>query len=117
MQDFRNLKVWQKAHAFVMSVYRTTGDFPNHETFGLRSQIRRATISIPANLAEGCGRASEPDFKRFVQIAFGSACEVEYFLLLAHDLGYIASEHYTQLNADVVEVKRMLSGLLTTLGS
>src|SRR5262245_41670649 len=109
MQDFRNLKVWQKAHAFVLSVYRLTGAFPNHETFGLRSQIRRATVSIPANLSEGCGRGSDADFHRFVQMAFGSACEVEYFLLLAHDLAYLASEDYAGLNEDIVEVKRMLS--------
>jgi four helix bundle protein len=115
MQDFRNLRVWQKAHAFVLSVYRWTGNFPQHELFGLRSQVRRATVSIPANIAEGCGRGTDPDFRRSVHIAFGSACEVEYFLLLAHDLGYLPSEDHVRLTDEVVEVKRMLSGLLATL--
>jgi four helix bundle protein len=81
----------------------------------LRSQIRRATISIPANIVEGCGRGTDPDFKRMVQIAFGSACEVEYFLLLAHDLTYITPEDHARLNDEVIEVKRMLSGLLASL--
>jgi four helix bundle protein len=79
--------------------------------FGLSSQIRRAASSVATNLAEGCGR-TQPEFGRFVQIAFGSACEVEYQLLLAHDLGFLASQPYEDMNANVIEVKRMLNSLL-----
>jgi four helix bundle protein len=115
VQDFKNLKVWEKAHRLTLEVYQATGAFPNHETFGLRSQIRRAMIAIPGNLAEGCGRGSDADFKRFVQMAMGSACEVEYFLLLARDLTYLPGSDHTRLTNDVAEVKRMLAGLLSTL--
>jgi four helix bundle protein len=115
VQDFRNLKVWQKAHEYVLAVYRATANFPSHETFGLRSQIRRASYSIPSNVAEGCGRGSDQDFARFLQIAMGSACEAEYQLLLAGDLGYLTPEDGGRLNAILVEVKRMLSALLTTV--
>src|SRR5262245_34266308 len=115
MQDFRNLKVWQKAHAFVLGIYRGTGTFPNHELFGLRSQIRRASVSIPSNLAMGCGQASPSDLHRYAQIAFGNACELEYYLLLAHDLTYFTDEEFAHLNDDLVEVKKMLSSLLGKL--
>jgi four helix bundle protein len=97
MQDFRNLKVWEKAHDLTLGVYGATANFPSHELFGMRSQIRRATMSIPANLAEGCGRGTDPEFRRFVQIAMGSACEVEYFLLLARDLTYLDEVDHARL--------------------
>jgi four helix bundle protein len=115
MQDFRNLKVWQKAHAFVLNVYQLTVNFPQHELFGLRTQLRRGATLIPAHLAEACGSDATAEFRRLTQLAFRSACENEYFLLLAHDLGYFADEDYTRLNDDLVEVKRMLSGLLHSL--
>jgi four helix bundle protein len=111
MQDFRNLEVWRKAHRLALDVYRLTESFPRSEMFGLSSQIRRSASSIPTNLAEGCGR-TQPEFGRFVQIAFGSACELEYQLLLARDLGFLAPESYESTNANVVEVKRMLSSLI-----
>jgi len=112
MQDFRNLLVWQKAHAFTVSVYRLTKRFPDDERFGLISQIRRSAASIPANLAEACGRGGQREFGRFVQIALGSAAETEYHVLLSHDLGYLAkSDSDTALDA-VREVKRMLASLL-----
>ena len=111
MQDFRNLAVWTKAHSITLEVYRLTDGFPRSEMFGLSSQIRRAAASIATNLAEGCGR-TQPEFGRFLQIAFGSACEVEYQLLLARDLGFLASQTYEGVNANVVEVKRMLNCLL-----
>jgi four helix bundle protein len=110
MQDFRNLKVWQKAHNLTLAVYKATAEFPKYETFGLRSQVRRATAAIPNNLAEGCGRGTPGDFRRFVQIAMGSAWEVDYLLLLCRDLNYLAVEVYTSLSNDTFEVKRMLSG-------
>jgi four helix bundle protein len=111
VQDFRNLDVWNKAHKITLEIYRLTESFPKSEVFGLSSQVRRAASSIPTNLAEGCGR-TQPEFGRFVQIAFGSACEVEYQLLLARDIGFLPSQSYESINADVIEVKRMLNSLL-----
>jgi len=111
MRNFRELAVWQKAHEFTLEVYRVTTHFPNHERYGLTSQLQRAAASIGANLAEGCGRETDADFKRFVQIARGSACEAEYHLLLARDLGLLEDDVYQSLNTDVNEIKRMLFGL------
>jgi len=111
MQDFRNLAVWDRAHVIALEAYRLTENFPRSEMFGLSSQIRRSASSIPTNLAEGCGR-TQPEFGRFVQIAFGSACELEYQLLLARDLGFLIPQNYESANANVVEVKRMLSSLI-----
>ena len=85
MKDFRKQKVWGKAHDLALKVYRVTEAFPKTELFGLTSQIRRAGVSIPANIAEGCGRDTDADFARFLQIAMGSASELEYHLLLAHE--------------------------------
>jgi len=95
-----------------LTVYKTTVDFPNDERYGLTGQIRRASASIPANIAEGCGRDRAAELARFLQIAMGSASELEYHLLLAHDLGFIENAMYQQLNNDVIEVKRMLTSLL-----
>lgn len=115
MQDFKNLMVWQKAHACVLVVYQLTKRFPDDERFGLTSQLRRSVASIPANLAEGCGRGSDQDFARFVQIAMGSAAEVEYHLLLARDLKYISPEEGASAATAIEEVKRMLASLLKTI--
>ena len=94
MKDFRKQKVWQKAHDLALEVYRVTEAFPKREVFGLTSQIRRAGVSIPANIAEGCGQDTDADFARFLQIAMGSASELEYHLLLAHDLGFVSDPDY-----------------------
>jgi four helix bundle protein len=115
VQDFRNLVVWQKAHSTVLQIYRLTKRFPDDERFGLTSQLRRSASSIPANLAEGCGRGSDQDFARFVQIAMGSATEVEYHLLLARDLEYIGPDEYAKSTNAIQEVKRMLASLLKTV--
>ncbi|MCI0334347.1 MAG: four helix bundle protein [Planctomycetes bacterium] len=112
MQDFRNLDVWKKSHELMLAVYRASRSFPDDERFGLTSQLRRATASIPANLAEGCGRGSDADFGRFVQNAMGSSSEVEYHFLLARDLTYLNAEDYAKLNDDVTRIKRMLASLL-----
>ena len=95
MKNFRELKVWEKAHLLTIDIYRITATFPKEEMYGLTSQIRRASSSIPANIAEGCGRGSDNDFRRFLQIAMGSASELEYHLLLAHDLERIPSPFTT----------------------
>ena len=115
MKDFRQLKVWEKSHQVALAVYKSTAKFPREELYGLTSQIRRASMSIPTNIAEGCGRNTDADFARFLQMAMGSASETEYQLLLAHDLGFINKEQYDKLNIDVTEVKRMLASLLKTL--
>jgi four helix bundle protein len=115
MRDFHSLVVWQKAHALALSVYRITKRFPDDERFGLVSQLRRSTASVPANLAEGCGRGSEQDFARFVQMAMGSATEVEYHIVLAKDLGYVEADDFEVLTESVQEVKRMLVSLLRSV--
>jgi four helix bundle protein len=117
LKDFRKLAVWEKAHALTLAVYRATDGFPRDELFGLASQIRRAAGSIPANIAEGCGRDGDSELRRFMQISMGSASELEYHLLLAHDLGYLVDADYDLLSQDVEEVKRMLSGFIRRLKS
>jgi four helix bundle protein len=112
MMDFRRLAVWQKAHGLALEVYRATGRFPRDEIYGLTGQLRRGTSSIPANLAEGCGRGGDIEFRRFRSIALGSACELESHLLLAKDLGLLAPDRRGDLEAQVQETKRMLVGLM-----
>lgn len=109
MRDFRNLLVWERSHRLALDLYRETQRFPKHEIFGLSSQIRRATSSIPTNLAEGCGRWGDGDMGRFIQIAMGSASEVEYLLLLAKDLGYVEPAGYEILAAKLEEIRKMLT--------
>jgi four helix bundle protein len=113
MRNFRALKVWEKSHRLVLAVYNATGTFPREETFGLTAQLRRCSVSIPANIAEGCGRSGEAELGRFMLIAMGSASELDYLLLLARDLGYLGAQDYQQLSQEVGEVKRMLSALIT----
>ncbi|MCI0395592.1 MAG: four helix bundle protein [Chloroflexi bacterium] len=115
MQDFRQLQVWQKSHAIVLAIYQATQAFPPSEMYGLTNQLRRSSTSIPTNIAEGCGRGSDAGFVRFLHFAVGSANEVEYQLLLAHDIGYLNQAVYQQLNQQTAEIKRMLIGLLKTL--
>ena len=112
MQDFKQLEVWAKAHQLTLAVYKATATFPSAELFGLTSQVRRACASIPANIAEGCGRGSNQDFARFLQMAMGSASEVEYHLLLAFELRYLPEAEHRRLSNGAVEVKRMLSALM-----
>ena len=115
MKDFRNLNVWQKAHELTLLVYRETKGFPRDERYGLTSQLRRAASSIPANIAEGCGRHTDPEFARFLDIAAGSGSELEYHLLLSRDLGILAQPAYERLSNRTTEVKRMLSGLVQSV--
>jgi four helix bundle protein len=115
MQDFRKLEVWQLAHKLTLEVYRATGGFPGREQYALTDQMRRAAVSISANLAEGCGRGGDADFARFVQMAFGSACELECQLLLAKDLGFLPVTQHTPLEGELQRIKRMLASLLRKL--
>lgn len=115
MQDFRKLQVWQKSHQFVLLVYAASAGFPDGERYGLTSQMRRAAVSIPANIAEGCGRETNGELRRFLYIAMGSASELDYHLLLAHDLHMLEPAAYQQTNQELIEIKRMLTGLIQTL--
>ena len=115
MQSSRNLKVWEKAHFLTLDVYRSSKPFPRDEMYGLTSQMRRASASIGANIAEGTCRRGDCEFGRFLQIAIGSASELEYHLLLARDLALLKSLDYQRLAEEVVEVKRMRSSLIHKL--
>jgi four helix bundle protein len=115
LKDFRKLKVWEKSHHLVLSVYQATSSFPDHEQYGLTSQLRRAAVSIPTNIAEGCGRGGDAEFARFLQIASGSATELQYQILLANELNFLDAENFEHLNNDVVEVKKMLNALIQKL--
>ena len=112
MKDFRTLQVWRKAHQLSLAVYRSTARFPADEKFGITSQIRRCCVSIEANIAEGCGRDGDQEFRRFLCISMGSASELDCHLLLAHDLELLAKNPYQQLSSLLNEVKLMLSSLI-----
>jgi four helix bundle protein len=107
--------VWDKGHRLTLAVYKATARFPKDELYGLTSQMRRASASIPANVAEGCGRTGKAELGRFLQVAMGSASELEYHLLLARDLGMIDDSEYKSLEGQVVEVKRMLGAFIGKL--
>ena len=117
MQDFHNLKVWQKAHKLTLSVYKATSSFPKEELYGLTSQVRRAAVSIPANIAEGCARGGDTEFGRFLSIAQGSAGELDYHLLLAHGLKFIRAPDYDRISTELNEVRRMLTSFILKLKS
>jgi four helix bundle protein len=109
MRNYRELKVWRKAHEFTLNVYKLTQNFPRPEVYGLTSQLRRAVSSIPTNIVEGCGRNGEADFARFLDISLGSANEVDYQVLLAKDLGYLRVSEYEILASEVAEIQKMLT--------
>jgi four helix bundle protein len=115
MQSFKNLKVWEKAHTLTLDVYQSSKTFPREEIYGLTSQMRRASASIGANIAEGACRGGDVDFARFLQMAAGSASELEYHLLLARDLKLLQAPDFERLSSRAVEVKRMLASLMQRL--
>ena len=110
-QRFNDLKVWQRSHALVLEVYRRTASFPDGERFGLISQLRRAAVSVPTNIAEGSKRQRSQDYARFLNIAEGSLAEVEYLLLLSRDLDYLTPEVNQTLQGEAEEIARMLHAL------
>ena len=112
MQNYKNLNVWHKSHALTLNVYCQTKLFPKEELFSLTSQFRRSSISIAANIAEGCGKSSRKDCKRFFEIALGSANETEYYIILSKDLSYLKEEIYNELFSHINEVKAMLINLI-----
>ena len=117
MRDFRKYEVWQLSHALVLEVYSQTISFPKTEQYGITSQLNRAAVSIPTNVSEGCGRNSDAEFHRFIQISLGSAHEVEYLLELSFDLKFIDLANYKLLDAQVNLVKQKLYHLAKKLNS
>ncbi|GHV45794.1 four helix bundle protein [Bacteroidia bacterium] len=115
MHNFKQLQIWQKARIFVKDIYVITKNFPKEELFCLTQQIRRAAVSIPSNIAEGAGRNSNADYAHFVDIANGSAFEVETQLYLALDLEYITQEEFEKINTDLIEIERMMYNFLLSL--
>jgi four helix bundle protein len=115
VEDFKDLVVWTKAHHLTLAVYKRTRSFPKEEMYRLTSQVRRASASIGANIAEGCGRRSDGEMKRFLQIARGSASELEYHLLLAKDLQLLDADEFRDLEEKILEVQRMLASLVQRL--
>lgn len=112
MGDFRKLQVWERAHALTLDVYAATRTFPRDEAYGMTSQVRRAAASIPANIAEGCGRNGDAELARFQTIAIGSANELDYHLLLAHDPGFLPPDRYHHLSTEVHALSRMLAAFI-----
>lgn len=115
LKTYKDLEVWQKAYAFCLEIYQATKNFPAEEKYGLTSQIRRAVISIPSNIAEGYGRKNLPEYLQFLHIAYGSLCELETQLLLSKDLGYLLDTRKEKLITDISTIERMLKALIRSL--
>ena len=115
MRNYRDLQVWTKAHQLTLDLYRLSQSFPLEEIYGLTSQLRRSAVSIGANLAEGCGRRTSAELARFVKIAMGSASEIDYHLLLSHDLGFMKSNDFTRAASALTEVRKMLTSFLSSV--
>lgn len=115
MNNFRELKVWQKARAIVKDVYLLTKKFPNDEKYALTSQIKRAAISISSNIAEGSGRSTNSDFAKFLDISLGSCYEIEHDFILASDLLFISENELKTIISKIIEIERMLVGLINSI--
>ncbi|MCP1298335.1 four helix bundle protein [Chryseobacterium sp. S0630] len=115
MANFKELLVWQKSIDFVTDIYRITETFPKTEIYGLISQIRRSAVSIPSNIAEGNSRRSKPDYLQFLKIARGSCAEVETQLIISKNLGFLNEDDYLKLNQEIIEITKMLNGLINSL--
>jgi len=115
LKNYKELKAWKKAYQLSLKIYRITTKFPPEERYGLTSQIRRAVVSIPSNIAEGYGRKTTPDYIRMLYIAYGSVCELETQILLAGDLAFIEKSELGTLTKDIKEVERMLKALIKSL--
>ena len=117
MKDYTKLLVWEKAHLLTLKVYKLTKAFPKDEFFGLVSQLRRASSSVPTNIAEGCGRLSDKELRKFLVIAHGSASEVSYQLILSKDLEYISLDQYSTYKIEIEEVMKMLNAFIQKLNN
>lgn len=117
MQDFKKLDVWKKSHDFTLKAYKISSHFPKEEVFSITSQLRRASSSIPINIAEGFGRNSNAQIIQFLNISIGSAQEVEYLLILSKDLNYISVNDFSQLSTEIVIIKSMIFNLMKKVES
>ncbi|MCO5234961.1 MAG: four helix bundle protein [Chitinophagaceae bacterium] len=115
MRNFRELAIWSKSHSFTLKIYSVTQLFPKEETFGLISQMRRSASSVPTNIAEGAGRNSNPDFKRFLIMASGSSSELEYQLILSKDLKYLSEDVFKELEKDVIQIRKMIYSFIKNI--
>jgi four helix bundle protein len=115
LKNYRELNVWQKAYQLCLEIYKITRDFPKEERYGLTSQIRRAVVSIPSNIAEGYGRKTTKEYIQSLYIAYGSNCELETQILLSNDLGYVKDGKIEELQQKIGDVERMLKGLIKSL--
>ena len=115
MKNYRNLKIWQRGHVLTVMVYQKTKTYPKDEVFGLMSQMRRACVSIPGNIAEGCGREGDAELRRFLTIAMGSAFELDYYILLSCELGYLDATASRELGAEILEIRSMLATFIRRL--
>ena len=115
LKNFKDLKVWQKAYELCLEVYKITKRMPGEERFGLTSQIRRAAVSVPSNIAEGYGRKTKPDYVRSLYIAYGSNCELETQVMLTEDIGFIEAALLEGVKERISEVERMLKALIKSL--
>ena len=115
LKNYKELKVWQKSYQLCLEIYRITAKFPKEERYGLTSQIRRAVVSIPSNIAEGYGRKTTLDYIRMLYISYGSVCELETQVLLAEDLDLIEKVRWEPLNKDIAQIERMLKALIKSL--
>ncbi len=117
MKDFKKLEMWKRSHQLTLEIYKATQCFPKDELFGLTSQIRRAVSSIPTNIAEGCGRRTNAELTNFLNIASGSASEVEYEILLAKEIGYISTDQQNKWTMEISEIRSMLVAYMKALKS
>ena len=115
MKNYQKLQIWQRGPDLTISLFRATRLLPKEELCALTNQMRRAWVSIPANIAEGCGRDGDAELKRFLTIAMGSACELDYYLLLSRELGYLPETAARPLSAEVMEIRRMLGSFIRRL--
>jgi four helix bundle protein len=117
MRNFQELNIWIKSHSLTLKIYSVTQSFPKEEMFGLISQMRRSSSSIPTNIAEGCGRNSNPDFKRFLTMATGSSSELEYQLILCKDLKYLSESNFKELSNELIEIRKMIYSFIKNIPS
>jgi len=112
MKDYKNLMVWQRSHKAVLNIYKLTKSYPREEQFGIVSQLRRAMISVPNNIVEGCGKFTQKDFAKYLQQSLGSCQESEYLLFLSFELGYLEDSQFQPINQEINEIKAMLISLI-----
>ncbi|MGL4385880.1 MAG: four helix bundle protein [Flavobacterium sp.] len=115
MRDYKNYTVWQESHQLTLIAYQLTKSFPKEELFGITSQLRRATSSVPTNIAEGCGRESDADFRRFLIMAHSSATEVEYLIFLSAELNYVSKSEFDEFTEKVIVLRKQLRKLIDKL--